>query len=84
MKLTNLIVEEDSFTFTNKQVDPETGRISWTVEYHPVIKTTKSLEEAEKNLKALVNRDPEDELIKELYVELRALRKLFVRKYGKR
>lgn len=83
MNLTNFIVEADSFKLSNRTIDPETGRVSYTVEYDPVVKTKRSLEETESNIRALVKRDPDDSLLRELYIQIKALHRQFDKKYTK-
>ena len=46
MKLVDLIYEEDALGFktTKTNIDPETGQITWDVEYTPLVKIDGELE----------------------------------------
>ena len=72
-------LKEQDFTTKQTNVDPETGRISWDVDYKTDFdRTYKEIDEAVKRLQDLVaqERDPE---AKELLIMAKNLRNKFSR-----
>ena len=67
MKLTNIIFEEDALGFktTKTAVDPETGQITWDVEYTPLIKIDAELESLAIELDSAVKKHPKDEKLQQ-------------------
>jgi len=71
MKLVNIIYEEDakSFKTTQTAVDPETGQITWDVEYTPLVRIDGELEDLATELDTAVRKYPEDQKLQQ-YNEL--------------
>lgn len=75
------------FKTTQTDIDPETGAISWDVEYSTVDSIEKSLESVVDDLKRLVREHPEDEKLEKLQQVFLNFKKGFkthiTRKYGR-
>jgi hypothetical protein len=92
MKIKDLLEREwkqDAPTFRTKQtdIDPVTGKISWDVDYTPLIGLDKALEEAYQEFKEALRKHPEDEKLDKLFSTFASFKKVFRthlnRKYGK-
>lgn len=71
MKIKDIIFEEDALGFKTTQtaVDPETGQITWDVEYTPLVKIDTELGKLADELDSAVKKHPEDEKLQQ-YNEL--------------
>lgn len=67
MKLVDLIYEEDALGFktTKTNIDPETGQITWDVEYTPLVKIDGELEKLAIELDSAVRKHPKDEKLQQ-------------------
>lgn len=90
MKIRDIILEkgwEKSFKTTKTGVDPETGGISWDVEYSPLFTLNKNLDEIAKDFKGLLFQNPNDDKLKEFYSNYINFKKQFrtyiTRTYGR-
>jgi hypothetical protein len=78
IKLQNLLKEEKSRTsFKTQQtaVNPETGKITWSVQYHPAREVEKGLDKLDKDLKSLLDKNPQDTKFEEYYETFRKYKK---------
>lgn len=92
MKIKDILEQEwkqDTERFKSKQtdIDPETGSISWDIEYTPLTGVDKSIEKAFNELKDAVRKHPNDEKLEKLLDVFsswkREFRKHVTRKYGR-
>ena len=87
MKLQDIINESDSFKTTKTHIDPETGAITWDVEYTPLVKIDRELETMVSQLDAAVKQHPDDEKLQKLADTFRNWKKVFrshvTRRYSK-
>ena len=62
MKLVDIIKEDNGLGFTTKQthVDPETGQVTWDVEYTPLTKIDSDLDKMLYQLEKAVKDNPGD------------------------
>lgn len=71
IKLKNILVEEKSprttFTTDKQYKDPETGRISWKVTYHPSREVEKGLDVLQDAMERLSKENPQDLKLNEYY-----------------
>ena len=79
MKLVDIIYEDDALGFKTTQtgVDPETGQVTWDVEYTPLIKIDSDLEQLANELELAVEKHPEDEKLKQYNDILKNFKKSF-------
>lgn len=81
--------EQDSTAFKSKKtgVDPETGQISWDIEYTPLVNLRKNVEETYEDFKGVLKKYPDDQKLEKLfdvYASFKRSLKIHVnRKYGK-
>lgn len=71
MKITKVLLEDkdnkfDDFSLNKTGVDPVTGRISWDVEYTPIISLDNNLEELYEDFKDAVKKYPDDNKLKQM------------------
>lgn len=92
MKIKDLLEQDwkqDTPGFKSKQtdVDPETGSISWDIEYTPLTGVDKAVERAYQEYKDALQKHPEDQKLEKLFDVFaawkREFRKHVSRKYGK-
>ena len=91
MKLKDIILEADDalgFKTTKTDVDPETGAITWDVEYTPLIKIDRDLENIAAELETAVKKHSDDVKLAQ-YNELfknfkKAFRSHVTKHYGKK
>lgn len=92
MKIKDILEQEwkqDSPEFKSKQtgVDPETGRISWDIEYTPLKGVDTAIEKAYDEYKDVLKKYPDDQKLDKLFdifaVFKREFRKHVTRKYGR-
>jgi hypothetical protein len=80
IKLIPIIKEEvtprTTFTTTQQNVDPETGKISWKVKYHPAKGLEKGLEDLKEQMELLIRQNPKDLKLIEYYDTFRKYKKL--------
>lgn len=71
MKLKDILFEEDALGFktTKTNVDPETGQVTWDVEYTPLVRIDGELEKLATELDSATKKHPEDEKLQQ-YNEL--------------
>ena len=79
MKLTDLIFENDALGFktTKSNIDPETGQITWDVEYTPLIKIDDDLEGLVDELERAIKKHPEDIKLEQYFTLLKNFKKSF-------
>lgn len=79
MKLSNILLEDDALGFktTKTNVDPETGQITWDVEYTPLVKIDDDLEELVDELERAVDKHPKDEKLQQYFLLLKNFKKGF-------
>lgn len=79
MKLVDILFEEDALGFktTKTNVDPETGQITWDVEYTPLVKIDDDLEDLVDELERAVSRHSDDEKLQQYFQLLKNLKKSF-------
>jgi len=68
IKLQKLLKEEKtrtSFRTQQTAVNPETGKITWSVQYHPAREVEKGLDKLDKELKSLLEENPQDSKLSE-------------------
>jgi hypothetical protein len=71
IKIIDIIKEQSSsrntFTTSQQGVDPETGKISWKVKYHPAKELEKGLENLKDQMELLIKQNPNDSQLAEYY-----------------
>lgn len=79
MKLKEIILENDAlgFTTTKTSTDPETGQITWDVEYTPLVKIDRELEDLASQLDTAVKKHPEDEKLQQYNEIFKNFKKAF-------
>ena len=94
MKIKDILQEEEweksptgSFQTKKVSVDPETGQVSWDVEYTPLIGLDADLEDAYEEFKKAIRKHPDDEKLEKLFEVFAAFKRQFrshvTRKYGR-
>lgn len=92
MKIKDILEQEwkqDSPEFKTKEtgVNPETGQISWDVEYTPLIGVDRAIEKAYGQYKDVLKKYPDDQKLDKLFdifaAFKREFRKHVTRKYGR-
>lgn len=92
MKIKNILEQkwkQDSPEFQTKKtnIDPETGQVTWDVEYTPLINIDKSIEKIYEELKHALKKHPDDPKLEKLFDVFAAWKKQFRthvnRKYGR-
>jgi hypothetical protein len=92
MKIKDLLEQEwkqDSPEFKSKEtgIDPETGSVSWDIEYTPLRGVDKSIEKAYNEYKDAIKKYPNDQKLDKLFELFTAFKKEFrkhvTRKYGR-
>ena len=92
MKIKDLLEQEwqqDSPSFKSKQtgVDPETGQISWDIEYTPLTGVDKAIDKAYEEYKDVLRKYPDDQKLEKLFEIFASFKKAFrthvSRKYGR-
>lgn len=92
MKLTDILNEgweQESPDFKTRRtgVDPETGQISWDVEYTPLKGVDDNFEEAYQDFKKILRKYPNDEKLEKLFNVFASFKRQFrthvSRKYGR-
>lgn len=79
MKITDIIFEEDALGFktTKTAVDPETGQITWDVEYTPLVKIDTELERLANELDSAVKKHPKDQKLQQYNELFKSFKKSF-------
>jgi hypothetical protein len=80
IKLKNILSEvtpRTSFTTSQQDVDPETGKISWQVKYHPAKELEKNLVTLQEQIEKLIRNNPKDTKLIEFYDLYRKFKKSF-------
>ena len=79
MKQSNILLEDDALGFktTKTNVDPETGQITWDVEYTPLAKIDDDLEDLVNELERAVSKHPKDEKLQQYFTFLKNFKKGF-------
>jgi len=70
IKLKNIINEitpRTSFSTSQQETDPETGKITWNVKYHPAKELEKGLINVQEQMELLIKQNPKDLKLIELY-----------------
>lgn len=78
------ILESDKFSTSQTGVDPETGTVSWDVDYSPLLSFDKNLEKLNQDFQKIVKKydDPYLEKVYEKFANLKkATRTHITRKY---
>lgn len=92
MKIKDILEQDwkqDSPEFKSKEtgVDPETGGISWDIEYTPLTGVDKAIEKAFNEYKDALKKYPNDQKLEKLFEVFAAFkreyRKHVTRKYGR-
>lgn len=93
MKIKDLLKEEswnqDSPDFRSKQtgIDPETGAVSWDIQYTPLKGVDDAIEKAYTDYKTILKKYPEDQKLEQLFNVFSAFKKAYRthvnRRYGK-
>lgn len=88
MKIKDLLNEDnDNFKLTDKKVNPETGQISFNVEYTPMIRLRKEVEELYDAFKDTLQKYPEDQKLEKFFDVFASFKRQFKthvnRKYGR-
>ena len=85
----NKVKKEENTQFTTKQTsfDPETGQISWDVEYTPLVDLRNEVEELFEAYKKAILKYPDDEKLNKLFEVYSSFKRAFKthvnRRYGK-
>lgn len=92
MKIKDIINEQDwkqdtpRFKTKRTGVDPETGTISWTIEYTPLKGVDDAIDNAYDEYKKVLRKYPDDQKLEKLFDIFAAFKKQFrmhvTRKYG--
>lgn len=81
------IEEKAKFTTRQTSFDPETGQISWDVEYTPLINLRKEVEELYDAYKDTILKYPDDEKLNKLFEVYSSFKRAFKthvnRRYGR-
>jgi len=92
MKIKDIIEQEwkqDSPEFKSRQsgVDPETGSVSWDIEYTPLSGVDKSIDKAYNEYKDALRKHPDDAKLEKLFDVFAAFKREFrkhvTKKYGR-
>jgi hypothetical protein len=88
MKIKDILKEdEEDFKLTKTSTDPETGQISWDVEYTPMVRLRKEVEELYDAFKGTVKKYPDDQKLEKFFEVYSSFKRQFKahvnRKYGR-
>lgn len=93
MKIKDILKEEEwrqdtpSFKTKKTGVDPETGTISWDIEYTPLKGVDKAIDKAYEEYKDVLKKYPDDQKLEKLFDIFAAFKRQFrmhvTRKYGR-
>lgn len=92
MKIKDILEQDwkqDSPEFKSRQtdIDPETGAVSWNIQYTPLVGVDKAIEKAHTEFKDALKKYPNDEKLDKLFEIFtsfkREYRKHVTRKYGR-
>ena len=77
MKITDLLENNDAFTTHKRGKDPETGTVTWDVEYSTILDADKHLDRTIEALEEVSRKRPDDEKLKKFVDLAKALRKSY-------
>jgi hypothetical protein len=80
IKLKDILKESTprtSFTTSKQDIDDETGKISWQVQYHPAKELEKNLILLQEQIERLIRNNPKDIKLIEFYDLYRKFKKSF-------
>jgi hypothetical protein len=88
MKIKDILKEDqEDFKFTKTGTDPETGQVSWDVEYTPMIRLRKEVEELYEAFKKTLGKYPDDQKLEKFFEVYSSFKRQFKthvnRKYGR-
>jgi len=87
MKITDLLEDNDAFSTKKTHVDPETGTVTWDVDYSTILDADKQIDKAVDALEHVARQRQDDPKLEKLVELARKLRKSYrmhtTRKYTK-